>query len=146
MNSHTEGNVRVWCERVHQEFWVSFGGCVLQTETRLALVSHSAFKEQRRPVFLCRIISAVKWWGALFCQVVHEIRNYPYPQLHLLALQSLNPSRHATAVRESYEVNLSLNTSRTLSSLRRSKPEHPCNLKTNFETLEPSDLHFYFVN
>lgn len=37
-------------------------------------------------------------------QVVHEIRNYPYPQLHLLALQSLNPSRHATAVRESYEV------------------------------------------
>ncbi|KAM7368821.1 hypothetical protein PAMP_013128 [Pampus punctatissimus] len=35
--------------------------------------------------------------------VVHEIRNYPYPQLHLLALQSLNPSRHATAVRESYE-------------------------------------------
>lgn len=41
-------------------------------------------------------------------QVVHEIRNYPYPQLHLLALQSLNPSRHATAVRESYEVNLTL--------------------------------------
>lgn len=37
-------------------------------------------------------------------QVVHEIRNYPYPQLHLLALQSLNPSRHASAVRESYEV------------------------------------------
>lgn len=36
--------------------------------------------------------------------MVHEIRNYPYPQLHLLALQSLNPSRHATAVRESYEV------------------------------------------
>ncbi|XP_051267637.1 E3 ubiquitin-protein ligase RNF165 isoform X2 [Dicentrarchus labrax] len=36
--------------------------------------------------------------------VVHEIRNYPYPQLHLLALQSLNPSRHATAVRESYEL------------------------------------------
>lgn len=36
---------------------------------------------------------------------MHEIRNYPYPQLHLLALQSLNPSRHATAVRESYEVN-----------------------------------------
>lgn len=35
---------------------------------------------------------------------MHEIRNYPYPQLHLLALQSLNPSRHATAVRESYEV------------------------------------------
>lgn len=40
---------------------------------------------------------------------MHEIRNYPYPQLHLLALQSLNPSRHATAVRESYEVSLSLN-------------------------------------
>ncbi|KAK1801342.1 hypothetical protein P4O66_023017 [Electrophorus voltai] len=35
--------------------------------------------------------------------VVHEIRNYPYPQLHLLTLQGLNPSRHATAVRESYE-------------------------------------------
>lgn len=41
-------------------------------------------------------------------QVVHEIRNYPYPQLHLLALQSLNPSRHASAVRESYEVRLLL--------------------------------------
>ncbi|KAF3848636.1 hypothetical protein F7725_015133 [Dissostichus mawsoni] len=40
--------------------------------------------------------------------VVHEIRNYPYPQLHLLALQSLNPSRHATAVRESYEELLQL--------------------------------------
>lgn len=40
-----------------------------------------------------------------FCvQVVHEVRNYPYPQLHLLALQSLSPSRHASAVRESYEV------------------------------------------
>ncbi|KAF3848588.1 hypothetical protein F7725_015085 [Dissostichus mawsoni] len=39
---------------------------------------------------------------------VHEIRNYPYPQLHLLALQSLNPSRHATAVRESYEELLQL--------------------------------------
>ncbi|XP_068609213.1 E3 ubiquitin-protein ligase ARK2C [Brachionichthys hirsutus] len=38
--------------------------------------------------------------------------NYPYPQLHLLALQSLNPSlnpsRHATAVRESYEELLQL--------------------------------------
>lgn len=40
----------------------------------------------------------------LFMQVVHEVRNYPYPQLHLLALQSLSPSRHASAVRESYEV------------------------------------------
>ncbi|XP_011479870.2 LOW QUALITY PROTEIN: E3 ubiquitin-protein ligase ARK2C [Oryzias latipes] len=40
--------------------------------------------------------------------VVHEIRNYPYPQLHLLAFQSLNPSRHATAVRESYEELLQL--------------------------------------
>lgn len=38
------------------------------------------------------------------CQVVHEIRNYPYPQLHFLALQGLNPSRHTSAVRESYEV------------------------------------------
>lgn len=37
-------------------------------------------------------------------QVVHEIRNYPYPQLQLLALQGLNPSRHTSAVRESYEV------------------------------------------
>lgn len=37
-------------------------------------------------------------------QVVHEIRNYPYPQLHFLALQGLNPSRHTSAVRESYEV------------------------------------------
>ncbi|XP_050623935.1 E3 ubiquitin-protein ligase RNF165 isoform X1 [Macaca thibetana thibetana] len=36
--------------------------------------------------------------------VVHEIRNYPYPQLHFLALQGLNPSRHTSAVRESYEV------------------------------------------
>ncbi|XP_069483016.1 E3 ubiquitin-protein ligase ARK2C isoform X2 [Ambystoma mexicanum] len=36
--------------------------------------------------------------------VVHEIRNYPYPQLHLLALQGLNPSRHTSAVRESYEL------------------------------------------
>ncbi|XP_056319202.1 E3 ubiquitin-protein ligase RNF165-like [Danio aesculapii] len=41
-------------------------------------------------------------------RVVHEIRNYPYPQLHLLALQSLSPSRHATAVRESYEELLQL--------------------------------------
>ncbi|KAI4894669.1 hypothetical protein NFI96_015584 [Prochilodus magdalenae] len=40
--------------------------------------------------------------------VVHEIRNYPYPQLHLLTLQGLNPSRHATAVRESYEELLQL--------------------------------------
>uniref|UniRef100_A0A672LW39 RING-type E3 ubiquitin transferase n=1 Tax=Sinocyclocheilus grahami TaxID=75366 RepID=A0A672LW39_SINGR len=40
--------------------------------------------------------------------VVHEIRNYPYPQLHLLALQSLSPSRHASAVRESYEELLQL--------------------------------------
>lgn len=39
-----------------------------------------------------------------FLQVVHEIRNYPYPQLQLLALQGLNPSRHTSAVRESYEV------------------------------------------
>ncbi|KAJ7335179.1 hypothetical protein JRQ81_013120 [Phrynocephalus forsythii] len=35
--------------------------------------------------------------------VVHEIRNYPYPQLQLLALQGLNPNRHTSAVRESYE-------------------------------------------
>ncbi|XP_069483020.1 E3 ubiquitin-protein ligase ARK2C isoform X6 [Ambystoma mexicanum] len=40
--------------------------------------------------------------------VVHEIRNYPYPQLHLLALQGLNPSRHTSAVRESYEELLQL--------------------------------------
>ncbi|KAK1176084.1 E3 ubiquitin-protein ligase RNF165-like isoform X1 [Acipenser oxyrinchus oxyrinchus] len=40
--------------------------------------------------------------------VVHEIRNYPYPQLHLLALQGLNPTRHASAVRESYEELLQL--------------------------------------
>ncbi|XP_056097923.1 E3 ubiquitin-protein ligase RNF165 isoform X2 [Rhinichthys klamathensis goyatoka] len=40
--------------------------------------------------------------------VVHEIRNYPYPQLHLLALQGLSPSRHASAVRESYEELLQL--------------------------------------
>ncbi|KAL9822070.1 LOW QUALITY PROTEIN: E3 ubiquitin-protein ligase ARK2C-like [Geothlypis trichas] len=39
--------------------------------------------------------------------VVHEIRNYPYPQLQLLALQGLNPSRH-TSVRESYEELLQL--------------------------------------
>lgn len=37
-------------------------------------------------------------------QVVHEIRNYPYPQLHFLALQGLNASRHTSAVRDSYEV------------------------------------------
>ncbi|EOA96873.1 RING finger protein 165 [Anas platyrhynchos] len=40
--------------------------------------------------------------------VVHEIRNYPYPQLQLLALQGLNPSRHTSAVRESYEELLQL--------------------------------------
>ncbi|KTF76003.1 hypothetical protein cypCar_00038065, partial [Cyprinus carpio] len=40
--------------------------------------------------------------------VVHEIRNYPYPQLHLLALQSFSPSRHSSAVRESYEELLQL--------------------------------------
>ncbi|KAI7795579.1 putative RING finger protein 165 [Triplophysa rosa] len=40
--------------------------------------------------------------------VVHEIRNYPYPQLHLLALQSLSPGRHSSAVRESYEELLQL--------------------------------------
>ncbi|MXQ79803.1 hypothetical protein E5288_WYG006949 [Bos mutus] len=40
--------------------------------------------------------------------VVHEIRNYPYPQLHFLALQGLNPSRHTSAVRESYEELLQL--------------------------------------
>ncbi|XP_036444316.1 E3 ubiquitin-protein ligase RNF165 isoform X3 [Colossoma macropomum] len=40
--------------------------------------------------------------------VVHEVRNYPYPQLHLLALQSLSPTRHASAVRESYEELLQL--------------------------------------
>ncbi|KAL7844874.1 hypothetical protein SRHO_G00234130 [Serrasalmus rhombeus] len=40
--------------------------------------------------------------------VVHEVRNYPYPQLHLLALQSLSPNRHASAVRESYEELLQL--------------------------------------
>lgn len=55
----------------------------------------------------CTVSIAAMWQRVLslfFDQVVHEIRNYPYPQLHLLALQSLNPSRHATAVRESYEV------------------------------------------
>lgn len=55
-----------------------------------------------------RTLSIAAMWqrvlSLFFDQVVHEIRNYPYPQLHLLALQSLNPSRHATAVRESYEV------------------------------------------
>ncbi|KAA0714491.1 E3 ubiquitin-protein ligase RNF165 [Triplophysa tibetana] len=40
--------------------------------------------------------------------VLHEIRNYPYPQLHLLALQGLSPSRQASAVRESYEELLQL--------------------------------------
>ncbi|XP_071988969.1 E3 ubiquitin-protein ligase ARK2C isoform X1 [Engystomops pustulosus] len=40
--------------------------------------------------------------------VVHEIRNYPYPQLHLLALQGLSPARHTSAVRESYEELLQL--------------------------------------
>uniref|UniRef100_H3AFK7 RING-type E3 ubiquitin transferase n=1 Tax=Latimeria chalumnae TaxID=7897 RepID=H3AFK7_LATCH len=40
--------------------------------------------------------------------VVHEIRNYPYPQLHLLALQGLTTSRHTSAVRESYEELLQL--------------------------------------
>ena len=51
----------------------------------------------------CRRTHASFFLSVIF-QVVHEIRNYPYPQLHLLALQSLNPSRHASAVRESYEV------------------------------------------
>ncbi|XP_040192286.1 E3 ubiquitin-protein ligase RNF165 isoform X1 [Rana temporaria] len=40
--------------------------------------------------------------------VVHEIRNYPYPQLHLLALQGLSPARHTSAVTESYEELLQL--------------------------------------
>ncbi|XP_072849076.1 E3 ubiquitin-protein ligase ARK2C [Pogona vitticeps] len=40
--------------------------------------------------------------------VVHEIRNYSYPQLQLLALQGLNPNRHTSAVRESYEELLQL--------------------------------------
>ncbi|XP_022417506.1 E3 ubiquitin-protein ligase RNF165 isoform X3 [Delphinapterus leucas] len=40
--------------------------------------------------------------------VVHEIRNYPYPQLHFLALQGLNASRHTSAVRDSYEELLQL--------------------------------------
>ncbi|XP_010214981.1 PREDICTED: RING finger protein 165-like [Tinamus guttatus] len=40
--------------------------------------------------------------------VVHEIGNYPYPQLQLLALQGLNPTRHTSAVRESYEELLQL--------------------------------------
>ncbi|XP_035170169.1 E3 ubiquitin-protein ligase RNF165-like isoform X1 [Oxyura jamaicensis] len=40
--------------------------------------------------------------------VVHEIRNCPYPQLQLLALQGMNPSRHTSAVRESYEELLQL--------------------------------------
>ncbi|KAI6057788.1 RING finger protein 165 [Aix galericulata] len=40
--------------------------------------------------------------------VVHETRNYPYPQLQLLALQGLNPSRHMLAVQESYEELLQL--------------------------------------
>jgi len=52
----------------------------------------------------CVLRSSCKLLLPVFFQVVHEIRNYPYPQLHLLALQSLNPSRHASAVRESYEV------------------------------------------
>ncbi|KAM5220887.1 E3 ubiquitin-protein ligase ARK2C isoform 3-T3 [Hipposideros larvatus] len=46
--------------------------------------------------------------ACLTSQVVHEIRNYPYPQLHFLALQGLNPSRHTSAVRESYEELLQL--------------------------------------
>ncbi|XP_043937930.1 E3 ubiquitin-protein ligase RNF165 isoform X2 [Protopterus annectens] len=40
--------------------------------------------------------------------VIHEIRNYPYPQLHLLALQGLSTTRHTSAVRESYEELLQL--------------------------------------
>ncbi|KGL77493.1 RING finger protein 165, partial [Tinamus guttatus] len=40
--------------------------------------------------------------------VVHEIGNYPYPQLQLLALQGPNPNRHTSAVRESYEELLQL--------------------------------------
>ncbi|XP_053557051.1 E3 ubiquitin-protein ligase RNF165 isoform X2 [Bombina bombina] len=40
--------------------------------------------------------------------VVHEIRNYPYPQFHLLALQGISPTRHTSAVRESYEELLQL--------------------------------------
>ncbi|XP_064296016.1 E3 ubiquitin-protein ligase ARK2C-like [Phalacrocorax carbo] len=40
--------------------------------------------------------------------VVHEIKNYPYPQHQLLALQGLNPNRHTSAVRESYEELLQL--------------------------------------
>lgn len=54
--------------------------------------------------FLVRYHRRAESSSSSVLQVVHEIRNYPYPQLHLLALQSLNPSRHASAVRESYEV------------------------------------------
>uniref|UniRef100_UPI00398E3352 E3 ubiquitin-protein ligase ARK2C n=1 Tax=Pristiophorus japonicus TaxID=55135 RepID=UPI00398E3352 len=40
--------------------------------------------------------------------IIPDIRNYPYPHLHLLALQGLNAGRHSPAVSESYEELLQL--------------------------------------
>ncbi|KAF4803784.1 RING finger protein 165 [Turdus rufiventris] len=54
------------------------------------------------------IESSINLETTLSSWVVHEIRSYPYPQLQLLALQGLNPSRHTSAVRESYEELLQL--------------------------------------
>lgn len=72
-------------------------GSIMSHVYRLILTKHQHQEVLRKAPLL-------KYDKDGFFQVVHEIRNYPYPQLHLLALQSLNPSRHATAVRESYEV------------------------------------------
>ncbi|XP_078084136.1 E3 ubiquitin-protein ligase ARK2C [Mustelus asterias] len=40
--------------------------------------------------------------------IIPDMRNYPYPHLHLLALQGLNGGRQSPAVRESYEELLQL--------------------------------------
>ncbi|XP_020371302.2 E3 ubiquitin-protein ligase RNF165 [Rhincodon typus] len=40
--------------------------------------------------------------------IIPDLRNYPYPHLHLLALQGLNGGRQSPAVRESYEELLQL--------------------------------------
>ncbi|XP_044287540.1 E3 ubiquitin-protein ligase RNF165 isoform X1 [Varanus komodoensis] len=84
--------------------------------------------------------------------VVHEIRNYPYPQLQLLALQGLNPNRHTSAVRESYEELLQLedrlgsvnrgavqNTIERFTFPHKYKKRRPQESKTEKETGEESD-------
>uniref|UniRef100_A0A672I952 RING-type E3 ubiquitin transferase n=1 Tax=Salarias fasciatus TaxID=181472 RepID=A0A672I952_SALFA len=74
-----------------------------RTQDRIALSPHrlrSGYEFSSPPHLPQPMISA-------HSQTKH-LPNYPYPQLHLLALQSLNPSRTAAAVRESYQELLQL--------------------------------------